>query len=382
MKHILKIGNNKLSTNFGSIILKLHFDKETIFDFPLIDEYNYNCKINWGDGTSDYLKYFDDEHQTDDAIVTTTITSYTTTNTHTFTTTSSSITTTTTTTYTTKVNFSPADYFSKISHTYASGDYILTIDGLCETLMLPGNKNLIEIKSWGHPDITKLAKISFDSCKNLISLPNEMGGLRNIERFKNTFKSCISLKSVPNNIFWGNTIATEFNSIFLASGLEVIPENLFKTNTQVTTFKSIFVGTKIKKIPNNLFKYNINVESFENCFGATIITELPNDLFDNNTLAKNFKECFSNCNKLISLPIDLFDNNINAENFDMTFFQSSILSGIAPKLWDNTKWTKIQYHSQCFYHTGSIGTNRTTIPNTWGGSCDCNNDCINNCSGL
>jgi len=67
-------------------------------------------------------------------------------------------------------------------------------------------------------------------------------------------------------------------------------------------------------------------------------------------------------------------------NFGYCFNYCTSLTGGAPRLWDNTIWSDVTYYSDCFTNTNTLGTNRTTIPTSWGGTSNCNP--VTDCTGL
>jgi hypothetical protein len=206
------------------IKIKLHFNSQTDFNFVLKDDYYYNCILDWGDGTTNNLDYFDDD---------------------------GACTTTTSIGSSTSLTQEPAEYFSAITHTYQSGDYELKIDGKCETLAFTNNQDITEIVSWGDPETTNLSYIKFYGCLNLRTLPNESGRLKYVQSFKESFsKSNISI--IPQGLFDDNSIALSFESTFnLCQQIISVPSNLFDTNTQVVNFDNTFSGCNNSSLDND-----------------------------------------------------------------------------------------------------------------------------------
>ena len=212
---------NIKNIKYGDIIVKMHFDSETIFTFHLLYGYKYKCKMKWGDGSNDNINYFDE-----------------TTN-------------------------------SNITHTYQSGDYYLKIEGLCETLEIINNNNLMEIVSWG---TTNLKILNFNNSMNLSKLPNEHGNLKNVKNFNGTFYNC---------------------------GLETIPGGLFKANSIATDYQSVFQLCPLKKIPLDLFEHNYNITNLKYAFNAcSSLTGCAPDIWNTLTQVTNYDGCFANCSGL------------------------------------------------------------------------------------
>jgi len=407
MSNKIKIGNNILNNNFGDIILKMHFTEETTFSFTLKDSYYYDCVVDWGDDSQDKIINSYMENSCTNVISDTYMTA------------GSEI----------LPNLTPSECYDERIHVYQAGTYYLRITGRCETIAMVGNKNLIEVVSWGDPNITKLSYIRFKGCKNLTKLPNERGGLKFVETFRDsfaktkiseipfgifdyneivtdfdsTFYNCELLTKLPNDLFKYNINVTNFDSTFKNCFiLPKIPNNLFRYNVNVTNFNSIFVScNKIKKLPDDLFKYNVNVLSFETSFMGSKIKKLPDELFKYNIMASAFTSCFESCpnleiisedlfryntsitnlhrifvgTALKEIPYNLFIYNTSVTDFSEAFYGSDQLTGIAPKLWDNNIWSSATSYINCFDSTGSLGTNGTTIPTSWGGSCSSGINC-------
>jgi hypothetical protein len=150
--------------------------------------------------------------------------------------------------------------------------------------------------------------------------------------------------------------------------------NLKKLNCEICS--------NLTKLPNERGGLKF-VTSFSSTFNNCIsLKSIPDGLFDNNINVTDFYYTFQNCTSLTTIPSGLFDNNINVTNFSYTFQNCTSLTGSAPKLWNNSIWSHVSNNGSCFEDTGALGTNRTTIPIEWGGTCDCAGDCNSNCSGL
>ena len=330
----MKIGNKKLKINGKTlstslnIILEIEVESQPIFDMYLRDGYYYDATIFWGDGTSEYINYYDDDGIIEDED-STGLSEYQ----------YSCYSSTSTSTSTPEP---PCNSYEKLSHTYSDdGIYHITIKGRFETLLFVNSPQLRNVLSWGKPEITKLALINFKNC-NIKQLPKESGGLKYIETFLNAFESCILLESIPEYLFYGNTIATNFDWAFNNCNLiKTIPENLFRDNINATSFQHTFAGCEmIKSIPENLFSNNINVTDF----GAL----------------------FALCTSIESIPENLFSNNIHVTDFAHTFHSTTSVKGNVPELW-NTHSSALGYY--CFLDITELNIdNYGDIPSNWIGN--------------
>ena len=296
----VKIGNKRVNKYFGDIIIKLNFSSETEFVFNLKENHHYDCMINWNNTEHEYINYYE-------------ISS------------------------------------SFITHTYQSGVHYLKINGLCESIDFNSNGHIMDIISWGQPDITKLKHINFNGCVNLTDLTNEYGGLKLIEKFDDVFNGCVSIKKVPEKLFNYNTTVTSFNNTFKnCTSLAEIPEKLFVDCVSVTQFSNTFENCiLLTEIPEKLFEKNTNVENFSSTFSNTNITEIPEKLFDKNINATNFSSIFSNTD-ITTIPNTLFNNTTNVTNFSSTFDGCQSLIGCSPEIWDDSIWTNVINYTSCF----------------------------------
>jgi hypothetical protein len=143
---------------------------------------------------------------------------------------------------------------------------------------------------------------------------------------------------------------------------------------------NVFNSLNITSIPEDLFKYNTKLETLIYSFTYTNITSIPENLFENCTSLISLRNCFSSTD-ITSIPENLFINNTGITSFESTFAICTSLTGSSPKLWDNTIWSNVTVFTNCFIYTGTLGASGANIPTSWGGSCDCSNDCATLCSG-
>lgn len=165
-------------------------------------------------------------------------------------------------------------------HTYTqAGDYNISISGKCSYFVLSANaysstypellKKLIKIVSWetveaggyGFGDAENLVEIAeptkktfikceddsfaylFAGCKNLEVIPSFLFRYvnENTTSFEGTFERCEKLTSVPEELFENAPNATNFEETFAyCKNLMTIPTNLFANNKQSNNFKKTF----------------------------------------------------------------------------------------------------------------------------------------------
>ena len=306
---------------------------------PLVAGYNYDCVIDWGDGSAKNV-----------------VTAY--------------------------------DDVNRI-HTYSvAGKYKVEITGTCEgwSFNNAGDKlKITNILYWGNPlkfNDFKYLTGGFYGCTALKSLGRGSILFSGSGGFYETFRNCISVTSVPVDLFKYNTLVSTdgFRRTFYGcSSLASLPDGLFRYNTAVSTngFRETFRGcSSLASLPVDLFRYNtlVSTEGFRATFsGCSSLDSLPVDLFRYNTAvsANGFAYTFYGCSSLASLPVDLFRYNtlVSTNGFYQTFYSCSSLASIPVDLFryntlvstDGFYQTfygcaKLQLHKWIFYSTGEEGT--------------------------
>ncbi|NLT52107.1 MAG: hypothetical protein GXX85_14470 [Ignavibacteria bacterium] len=306
---------------------------------PLVAGYNYDCVIDWGDGSAkNVVTAFDDVNRI---------------------------------------------------HTYSvAGKYKVEITGTCEgwSFNNAGDKlKITNILYWGNPlkfnDFKDLTG-GFYGCTALKSLGRGSILYSGSGGFYETFRNCISVTSVPVDLFKYSTAVSEngFRRTFYGcSSLASLPVDLFRYNTLVSTngFRETFYGCSLlASLPVDLFRYNTAVSTYgfyATFYGCSSLASLPVDLFRYNTAVSiyGFYATFRGCRKLASLPVDLFRYNtaVSTYGFYATFHGCSSLASLPDGLFRyNTAVStdgfyrtfygcvKLQLHKWIFYLTGEEGT--------------------------
>jgi len=209
---------------------------------------------------------------------------------------------------------------------------------------------------------------TFAHMDTLTEIPSGLfDNLLNVSLFIATFEFDHNITEIPLGLFDDNINVTTFERVFKGVGITEIPLGLFDNNINVTDFNSAFSDAQITEIPEDLFRYNTLVTTFENCLYGTTISTIPDDLFKYNTQVTNFSRIFETCHNITEIPMHLFDNNTAVTNFNESFRYCNSLTGTTPQLWDTSIWSQVTNHDNCFFNTGTLGSNQTTIPADWGG---------------
>lgn len=332
------------TTILPEFIFRIDVGDETV-SLPFIDGYSYDCTVDWGDGSP-----------------VGTITAY---------------------------NDIDA------THTYSTGEYIITILGTCEyfsTIDNPDDYNyngdwyeyITEIINWGDCGFLILC---FADASNLVTLPNgpitgasgvttaiwmfygngisiipsglfDNMPLIETDGFKGTFGDCYLISNIPIGLFDNCTLTNSFNQTFYNDSLiESIPNGLFDNNLNVISFDTTFFRCSlIETIPSGLFNNCILVETFVGTFQATGITSIPSGLFDNNINVTSFSLTFDDCSNLASIPNGLFNNNTSVTSFGATFYWNTSLTSVPIGLF---KYNSICLDfNNCFYLCSNLVLNR------------------------
>ena len=324
------------SIKYDPFVFSVSVTAGNIFTIPMVNGYEYDYSVDWGDGNKSYVKSYND---------------------------------------------------SNAVHTYTStSSFDIKINGTCEYFCVNNisaiDTKIIEIKSWGDLGF-KL--INFNGCSNLTTLPSgstEQGRLTEVVSFYRLFYFCTKLESIPSGIFDGNVNVTNFSySFYYCTKLTTIPSNLFKDNINVTTFEYTFYNcTALTLIPNELFNNNIRITNYNRTFyQCTNLVTLPSELFNtnvvtsfdytfysctkletingnifNSSLGSSFYQTFYNCQLLSSIPSDLFGINTNATQFYKTFERCYALATLPSRLFSDC--TNINNFRQTFYYCTSLTT--------------------------
>lgn len=291
-------------------------------DLPLLQGYNYDFEVNYGDNNTWYkVTSFDDVNSI---------------------------------------------------HSYASGGtYTVNIKGYVGgwSFNNTGEKlKVTKIIQWGDCEFKYITSM-FIGCVNLIEIPS-IGGIYAPETLScaNMFNGCENLiGSIPESLFSATTNVTNLSGIFYkCTGLtETIPAYLFSKNTKATNFNNSFAycGGLTGSIPSILFSENDATTdlsyAFFKCINLT--GSIPENIFSTNTKLVNISNTFAYCSKLSgTIPEDLFSLNTELTNLSSTLFGCSKLSGSIPETLfsRNIKATNLSYVlGNCILLSGSIPTN-------------------------
>lgn len=262
----------------------------------IVDQYfqgNYNCTIDWGDGSE--KEHVGGENST----------------------------------------------AQRPEHTYTqAGDYNISISGKCSYFVLSANaysstypellKKLIKIVSWG---TVEAGGYGFGDAENLVEIA---------EPTKKTFIKCED---------------DSFAYLFAGcKNLEVIPSFLFRyVNENTTSFEGTFERCeKLTSVPEELFENAPNATNFEETFAyCKNLMTIPTNLFANNKQSNNFKKTFAGCTKLEKVSYELFDSTPNAINFDRAFYDCYSLK-TGPKIWERANASQIPENQRTYAHCNSF----------------------------
>lgn len=281
---------------------------------PLVAGYNYDCVIDWGDGSAKSV-----------------VTAY--------------------------------DDVNRI-HTYSvAGKYKVEITGTCEgwSFNNAGDKlKITNILYWGNPlkfNDFKYLTGGFYGCTALKSLGRGSILFSGSGGFYETFRNCSSLTSLPVDLFkYSTAVSTNgFRATFYGcTSLASLPVDLFRYNTAVSTlgFYRTFCGcTSLASLPDGLFKYNTAVSTygFYRTFYGCAKLQLHKWIF-----YLTGEEGTRFLNKTLSF----------AECFSLTSFTGTI--GEAPELWNCDFGTGTPTTTDCFNgHSINSVSNYEDIPAEW-----------------
>lgn len=279
----------------------------------LNENYDYDFKVNWGDGNEDFIDNED-------------------------------------------VNSLPTGWnpTRRLTHEYNEpGFYDIEITGTFGGLIMglqAGAAKLIDIKQWGDP-VWNDGWEAFDGCSNLNISATDSPNWENINSLEFAFNICSSLTNINNLL-----------------------NNCVNLTNMDNTFENC---SSIASISSNLFSNCISLETLIFTFGnCSSIESIPTGLFNNNSTIINISFCFMNCTSIESVPIDLItpQNNPNITNFNSTFRNLSSVSGLSPEVWKDWNGGDGPGYegkgglskSGCF--TDSSGfSDYSSIPSSWGG---------------
>ena len=281
---------------------------------PLVTGYNYDCVIDWGDGSAkSVVTAFDDVNRI---------------------------------------------------HTYSvAGKYKVEITGTCEgwSFNNAGDKlKITNILYWGNPlkfNDFKYLTGGFYGCTALKSLGRGSILFSGSDGFYQTFKNCISVTSVPVDLFkYSTAISTYgfFQTFYYCSSLASLPVDLFRYNTAVSTygFNSTFHScSSLASLPDGLFRYNtlVSTNGFYRTFYDCAKLQLHKWIF-----YLTGEEGTRFLNKTLSF----------AECFFLTSFTGTI--GEAPELWNCNFGTGTPTRTDCFNgHSINSVSNYADIPAEW-----------------
>ena len=208
---------------------------------PFADGYNYNCNVDWGDGSalSTVTSYNDDDAK----------------------------------------------------HTYSAGTYDISISGICQAFLCydiysyeiaPIAERITEVVQWGS---VGFKYFNFGYCSNLTTLPvGSITDADEIENFIATFAACTGLTSIPEGLFDNNTLVSTygFEATFEGcSGLTSIPEGLFDNNVNCTSWRDCFYSciSLDGDAPDlwNDYPGADGTDCFYNCTGLDNYSLIPSD---------------------------------------------------------------------------------------------------------
>jgi len=154
---------------------------------------------------------------------------------------------------------------------------------------------------------------TFQTCPNLVYVPDYCFENSMATNFLRTFESCSSLTSLPVHLLAGATEVLAFGNFCHSSGLTAVPESLFSDCTKVTNFASTFSDCRLQTIPSALFRYNTLVTDFTSAFSYNPqLTEIPTGFLQYNTLVQNVSYMFEHCPLLTQIPSDFFNYMVDS----------------------------------------------------------------------
>ena len=153
------------------------------------------------------------------------------------------------------INSNNLEYFNNglvgvTSHAYSTTNSatVITIEGECNTIWIPGLVQLTSIEQWGYTGtfVYKFSEGDYmgQGCTGLTQIASpEKHTFRNVLNFYETFHKCTGLTTIPEDLFANCPNVTSFErTFFYCENLESIPEKLFANNLNVNNFVQTFYG--------------------------------------------------------------------------------------------------------------------------------------------
>ena len=276
-------------------------------------------------------------------------------------------------------------------HTYSAGTWTIKVDGLFECFFINNRSTKLDIDkiiSWGDSDNIKLEYFDAWNATNLTHLPDEVGRLGYLNKFKmrgctsltslpaelfagtsttllllvDTFWDCTSITSIPSGFLDTLTSLISITNLFHGTSITSIPTGLFDNNTLLTTSLGTFwdcSGLTNSGVPADLFRYNTVLSDLTNTFRATGLTASISDLFDYHpTSYTDINSLYYGCTSLVTIPSGYFDNLTNILDMHGVYALCTSLpySQLSTTMFQyNTSVTALSwFFANCFAISGSV----------------------------
>lgn len=306
-----------------------NFSNDFTAYLPIDIDSDYDCFVDWGDGTGDHLTSEDD------------------------------------------YSVFPEE-LRNIHHRYEGitigKNYEVVVTGTVTSLCsdrIPRafRSSVTEVKQWGKTGLISMER-ALNGFTGLTTLRlDETGAFSEVTSFLDAFSDCPRLTTVSEHLFDFAGKAESFYGTFSnCSSLIIIPENLFSHCVNTTDFSFTFSHcTALVSIPDRLFDHCVSVIRFSSTFSQCYaLTSVPEAIFANNPSVVDFSWVFSECRSLQEIPAGLFLNNKEVTSFSYSFQACSALTEIPASLLDNQR--KI---TNCQWMFNGCGNVRSESPYTW-----------------
>ena len=215
-----------------------------------------------------------------------------------------------------------------VSHRYEVSEptsFLVTVSGEVQRLYardIPQQSGIVSVEHWGNLN-TEDVGFAFYHLSSLRSVAADTEGFfSRITSCNNMFKGCTSLTDLPNGLFRSGSGIESFNSTFESChSITSLPPALFDGCVNVTDFNSTFANcNSLASLPEDLFSYSPNTRRLSNTFQLCGLEAIPVGLFAGCPDVTGFREVFRECVSLQSIPPALFDNNRRVTDFGLTFW--------------------------------------------------------------
>jgi surface protein len=305
------IGASQQKRSGRPFIIKVNYASGFTVTLPLVNGYNYNFIVDWGDGAVGQVTAYNDANRI---------------------------------------------------HTYASGGtYTITMTGTLEGWSVYNGalKNyLIEVTQWGRTGLKYLA-FGFYGCTRLVSCkgPLDTSGITGTKMWQ-CFRNCTALTSLEADKYWVTSSCTNVGGMFYnCSSLQTLDTSGWDTSN-VTSFYggaggwegACFALSGITTLDMTSWDTS-KVTSFALCFlGCPNLTGFTNE--DNlvKSACTNMTSMFQNCGKLTSLNVSNWDTS-NVTGASSMFQNCASLTSLDLTYWNTAKITSFE---NTFYRCTSI----------------------------